>query len=71
MSLKLWERNKIFVKIKLKNPNERIKTDSRRYFLETKKQFRKQIPELLVKGLIRKNNNPYSSSTFMVINKAE
>lgn len=42
LPLKLLERNDIFAKVKLKNLNDRVKIDSRRYFPDTKEELKKQ-----------------------------
>jgi hypothetical protein len=69
--LQFCDKNKIEAKLEMKDKNKIIRVQPMRYNLEYNKEFRKQIKEVLKLNLIRPNQSPHSSPTFMVRNYAE
>jgi len=69
--LKYWDKDKIFAKITLLNPNTVILVKQMVYTHQDIQEFDKQIKELLDKGLIRNSKSPLTSPAFMVRNHAE
>ena len=58
-------------KFKLKNPDITIRTANIEYTPLNKEEFKKQIPEMLQQGLIRKSESPHRSPAFIVRNHSE
>jgi ribonuclease HI len=58
-------------KFKIKNPDITIRTTNIEYSPLDKEEFKKQIPEMLEQGLIRKSESPHRSSAFIVKNHSE
>ncbi|XP_031285657.1 uncharacterized protein LOC116144339 [Pistacia vera] len=69
--LKLWERNGIYVLLKLRKDDDTITTKSYPYTPDVEEEFSKQISKLLEKQLLRASESPHSSLAFMIINRAE
>ena len=69
--LKFWNKDKIFTKITLLNPNTIIRVKQMVYMHQDIQEFDKQIKELLEKGLIQNSKSPHTSPAFMVRNHAE
>ena len=58
-------------KFKIKNPDITIRTSNIEYSPLDKEEFKKQIPEMLQQGLIRKSESPHRSAAFIVRNHSE
>ena len=69
--LKFWDKDKIFAKITLLNPNTIIRVKQMVYTQQDIQEFAKQIKELLDKGLIRNSKSPHAILTFMARNHAK
>ena len=65
------DKDKIFAKITLLNPNTIIRVKQMVYTHQDIQKFDKQIKELLDKGSIRNCKSPHISLTFMVRNHTE
>ena len=69
--LKLWDKDKSFATIELKEPKTVIRVKQMVYTYKDQQEFKEQIDELLKKKLIRESKSPHSSPAFMVRNHAE
>uniref|UniRef100_A0A251RXY7 Putative enzymatic polyprotein n=1 Tax=Helianthus annuus TaxID=4232 RepID=A0A251RXY7_HELAN len=62
---------KYICKFKLKNPDITIRTANVEYSPLDKEEFKKQIPEMISQGLIKKSESPHRSAAFIVRNHSE
>ena len=69
--MKLWDKEKIYAEIKLKNPNDIIRSKPIRYSPSDQKEFDNQIYELLKMKLIQESKSPHSSPAFLVRKHSE
>ena len=69
--VKLWERNKVYCKLEILNPDLEIKSKKIECDNVDRKEFEMHISELLKLGVIRRSSSPHRSPAFIVRKHSE